>query len=688
MSQTYQARRRARDVPAAKEYQTSVPGPSMGELAAGAMPSTEQMGRRVELPDAIREKMEASFGADFSGVKLYESQTVADAGAEAMTMGSNVAFAPGQLDLVSTSGQALLGHELSHVVSQARGESAGRGFLADAGLEAQADRQGALAAQGESVYTGPVAPLSASAVPASAAGPMQAAKQSTVEAEKEAALRGEQLPSHLHFIQRSRAKQNYLDMRAKRIRMGELAGEVLSEVNNQNDELTNYAAVVMSVYMNTIGRHGDSFEHDYSRYPTRYLESGLKGKSVKEQKAMMDAFGRDGGRDEDLAPFLIQDIRRFAGNDSGGVLDEDDEKVMAAYRRDAQANLHQANVYDLLSRHHFDKSTLVGPGKLSQKELDDFMSNPFPSDVNKAAGLIETIRLMGSDSTYRAGKEIYDNSLPVREADRAEWRRWLERRNAPDPGPAAAAAVSTQVTAPPPDQEPASTGEGAGAADQPGKKHRRKRSTSGKKHRHKHSASGGEGSNETSNELQIDVSPEQVARLVGPADERGQAIEAYLRGGMGVHSQEEREQMYADLHPGGQGENSQEKLLQYVAGDIRTFLDTDIRGLNDEDDEVVKNAHGALSGIGGMMEGIQAVLPYLPEKELRKALGAAKGGNRLDKFNRKAGRFRTAMAGADATLNLYLARDRGRAYEAELRAEQAARKERRKTAKKKNFRKG
>ena len=184
------------------------------------------------------------------------------------------------------------------------------------------------------------------------------------------------------------------------------------------------------------------------------------------------------------------------------------------------------------------------------------------------------------------------------------------------------------------------------------------------------------------------MSPEQVARLVGPADERGQAIEAYLRGGMGVHSQEEREQMYADLHPGGQGENSQEKLLQYVAGDIRTFLDTDIRGLNDEDDEVVKNAHGALSGIGGMMEGIQAVLPYLPEKELRKALGAAKGGNRLDKFNRKAGRFRTAMAGADATLNLYLARDRGRAYEAELRAEQAARKERRKTAKKKNFRKG
>ena len=184
MSQTYQARRRAQDAPAEQKSQASVPGPSIQELAAGAMPSTAQMGHRVDLPGAIREKMEASFGADFSGVKLYESQTVADAGAQAMTMGSSVAFAPGQLDLSSTSGQALLGHELSHVVSQARGESAGRGFLADSGLESQADRQGAMAARGESIYSGPVSPLSASAVSASAAGPMQASKAEDKEREQ------------------------------------------------------------------------------------------------------------------------------------------------------------------------------------------------------------------------------------------------------------------------------------------------------------------------------------------------------------------------------------------------------------------------------------------------------------------------------------------------------------------------
>jgi len=119
--------------------------------------------------------MEHSFGADLSSVQLYESQTVADAGARAMAMGNRIAFAPGQLDFTSSAGQSLLGHELSHVVSQARGEVTGGGFLNDSALEARADREGAMAAAGESVYTGPVTPLSASSV-SEAAGPMQAKK--------------------------------------------------------------------------------------------------------------------------------------------------------------------------------------------------------------------------------------------------------------------------------------------------------------------------------------------------------------------------------------------------------------------------------------------------------------------------------------------------------------------------------
>ena len=43
--------------------------------------------------------------------------------AEAVAQGSNIAFAPGKLDFSSTRAQALLGHEISHAASQARGES-------------------------------------------------------------------------------------------------------------------------------------------------------------------------------------------------------------------------------------------------------------------------------------------------------------------------------------------------------------------------------------------------------------------------------------------------------------------------------------------------------------------------------------------------------------------------------------
>ena len=133
-------------------------------------------GHRVDMPVVMREKMEDSFGMDLSGVKLYENKAVGEAGAEAVAQGSNIAFAPGKLDFSSTRGQALLGHEISHVASQAKGEVKGSGLVNDSALEARADREGMVAAHGESVtpgYGGASAALS-SASAASAAGPMQA----------------------------------------------------------------------------------------------------------------------------------------------------------------------------------------------------------------------------------------------------------------------------------------------------------------------------------------------------------------------------------------------------------------------------------------------------------------------------------------------------------------------------------
>ncbi len=174
MSYSYADRRKVDS--AAPQDETAPARPSLDALRTGAAkPTAEQMGRRVDLPDAMRVKMEDAFGADLSAVKLYESEAVSDAGANAITQGSNIAFAPGMLDFSSYGGQALLGHEISHVVSQQRGEVTGGGFLNDHALEARADREGAMAAAGQQVSV-PTASMSAvSAAPA--AGPMQASKK-------------------------------------------------------------------------------------------------------------------------------------------------------------------------------------------------------------------------------------------------------------------------------------------------------------------------------------------------------------------------------------------------------------------------------------------------------------------------------------------------------------------------------
>ena len=171
MSHIYSDKKKT-DASTANKINGNVNGPSMDALRTGAaVPTREQFGRQVDLPEIMREKMENAFGADLSAVKLYESEAVKDAGAEAVAQGSNIAFAPGMLDFSSYGGQAMLGHEISHVVSQARGEVAGRGLLNDPALEARADREGAMAASGQQIAAPANALSPVTAAPA--AGPMQ-----------------------------------------------------------------------------------------------------------------------------------------------------------------------------------------------------------------------------------------------------------------------------------------------------------------------------------------------------------------------------------------------------------------------------------------------------------------------------------------------------------------------------------
>lgn len=120
-------------------------------------------GNSGNLPGHIQAKMENSFGHDFSNVNIdANSSEATEMGAQAFAQGNNIGFAPGKFNPESNSGQALLGHELSHVVQQREGRvkptvqaKSGAPINDDPGLEKEADQQGAQAARGEKVKTSP-----------------------------------------------------------------------------------------------------------------------------------------------------------------------------------------------------------------------------------------------------------------------------------------------------------------------------------------------------------------------------------------------------------------------------------------------------------------------------------------------------------------------------------------------------
>jgi hypothetical protein len=103
------------------------------------------------LPPSIRQKMESFYGTSFSDVRVHVGPQASAIGALAFTQGSHIHFAPGQYNPSSPQGQAILGHELAHVVQQRSGRvknpfGSGVAVVQDHGLEAEADRLGQRAA--------------------------------------------------------------------------------------------------------------------------------------------------------------------------------------------------------------------------------------------------------------------------------------------------------------------------------------------------------------------------------------------------------------------------------------------------------------------------------------------------------------------------------------------------------------
>lgn len=74
------------------------------------------------LPDGVRGQMEASFGADFSGVRVHTgseaTQLNSAVSAQAFTRGQDIYLGEGRSNLESSVGKKLLAHELTHTIQQ------------------------------------------------------------------------------------------------------------------------------------------------------------------------------------------------------------------------------------------------------------------------------------------------------------------------------------------------------------------------------------------------------------------------------------------------------------------------------------------------------------------------------------------------------------------------------------------
>jgi hypothetical protein len=108
----------------------------------------DRLGAGRPLPARVRTRMESAFGSRFSGVRVHTDANAAglsdSLNARAFTVGEHVAFGAGEYRPGSLVGDALLAHELAHVVQQGGASAASapmrKGAGEDSALEEDADR--------------------------------------------------------------------------------------------------------------------------------------------------------------------------------------------------------------------------------------------------------------------------------------------------------------------------------------------------------------------------------------------------------------------------------------------------------------------------------------------------------------------------------------------------------------------
>ncbi|HJZ41911.1 MAG TPA: DUF4157 domain-containing protein [Bacteroidales bacterium] len=105
-----------------QKKETPGSGKSVSSDIEGRLSSTK--GSVSPLQPDIRSRMESSFGADFSGVRIHNNSTAVqlseDLHAQAFTYGNDIYFNNGKYDVNAPGGQQLLAHELTHTIQQGK----------------------------------------------------------------------------------------------------------------------------------------------------------------------------------------------------------------------------------------------------------------------------------------------------------------------------------------------------------------------------------------------------------------------------------------------------------------------------------------------------------------------------------------------------------------------------------------
>ena len=126
---------------------TAQSSPGRSAVSGNAVAAAPYMpGPGQALPGPTRDAYEAHFGRDLGAVRVHDfPHALAGSGANAFTIGTDIAFAPGKYSTASAAGRGLLAHEIAHVLQQAGGgnglSSMATGIQAD-GKITDAEEQG------------------------------------------------------------------------------------------------------------------------------------------------------------------------------------------------------------------------------------------------------------------------------------------------------------------------------------------------------------------------------------------------------------------------------------------------------------------------------------------------------------------------------------------------------------------